>query len=656
MAGFRFDLTLWSAIDINGRPLNGAKLYFYVSGTSTLLNTYLDSSLTIPNANPVVADSNGRWSDIFLLPKTYKVVLTSSNDVVIDTIDPVFGINPGVTGAMSAVDVVDSMAELPRSTLMDGLQIQILGRHNIGDGGGGTFYWDATSTATPNGGTIFAIDDQPGRWIRNYSGQVNVKWFGAKGNGTDYDRSAIQSAIAFGQEAGSDILYPSGEYLIDGALSSDDMLNGLVIPFTSPNDYGKRVRLIFERGAKLLAGANNMIVLRMADSYSVIDNPVIDGNGYSGVYGIAIGPEDMDQTNTLVWQMYNAINNPAITRCAEGIVMQCGPDVAGSDSGCWYNNVWGGHVYSCTRGVWFKDGPNASSSGVNRNSLIRTRIGQNCNTGIQIDSGDGNESFGVQFEGINSGTAPNAIPTAVKIKASGLYSGDNNSNKIIASTFEACTRHVDNANAYSEFYGCDILDSACVWGALPLVKIGGHPSAAAQILPGACYQAGSQIAGVLNNALQASGPIGYAARNYEVLDANGALDKSGRIRCEVVGNITNGGTKDAVLVPAARLSAVSVNIVAGMIQALGVTASQSPTFAEYRFVARIAPGLSLGQWGVVEVYNDESQGVDDWRVSTAGLIIQSISIEDGALVATMQAATAALNNVQLRIDLQHAIL
>lgn len=42
---------------------------------------------------------------------------------------------------------------------------------------GGTFVYD--TTATDNQGTVF------GKWKRIYSGAVNVKWFGAKGDGTD---------------------------------------------------------------------------------------------------------------------------------------------------------------------------------------------------------------------------------------------------------------------------------------------------------------------------------------------------------------------------------------------------------------------------------------------------------------------------------------
>lgn len=67
---------------------------------------------------------------------------------------------------------------------------------------GGTFIWSSTGTA--NGGTVFA--GSTGFWVRQYSGAVNVKWFGAVGDGVTYSKVAIQSAIASGYEITGDNL------------------------------------------------------------------------------------------------------------------------------------------------------------------------------------------------------------------------------------------------------------------------------------------------------------------------------------------------------------------------------------------------------------------------------------------------------------------
>lgn len=68
--------------DANGVPLARGRLFFYETGTSSLLATYSDVNLTTPNTNPVVADANGRFGTIFLVPGTaYKVQLWTAATV-----------------------------------------------------------------------------------------------------------------------------------------------------------------------------------------------------------------------------------------------------------------------------------------------------------------------------------------------------------------------------------------------------------------------------------------------------------------------------------------------------------------------------------------------------------------------------------------------
>ena len=77
------------AVDSSGAPYAGAKANFYLTGTETPTDTYSDSALTTPNANPVVADAAGQFSAIYLDPAiTYKLDLTQSDDTTIYTADP----------------------------------------------------------------------------------------------------------------------------------------------------------------------------------------------------------------------------------------------------------------------------------------------------------------------------------------------------------------------------------------------------------------------------------------------------------------------------------------------------------------------------------------------------------------------------------------
>ena len=75
-------------LDSAGNPLTGGKLYFYESGTLTLLTTYSDESEITANTNPVILDSSGRHGSVFF-STVAKVILKDQNDVQIWERDPV---------------------------------------------------------------------------------------------------------------------------------------------------------------------------------------------------------------------------------------------------------------------------------------------------------------------------------------------------------------------------------------------------------------------------------------------------------------------------------------------------------------------------------------------------------------------------------------
>jgi microcystin-dependent protein len=95
------------SVDATGVPRAGAQLFFYQTGTTTPQATYADSGLAIPNPNPVVADENGQFGNIFLLGSpSYAVALEDQAGNQVWTMDPV-GAGGGGMGSVPVGAVAD---------------------------------------------------------------------------------------------------------------------------------------------------------------------------------------------------------------------------------------------------------------------------------------------------------------------------------------------------------------------------------------------------------------------------------------------------------------------------------------------------------------------------------------------------------------------
>ena len=84
-------------------PLSGGELRFSTTGTSNLKDTYSDAARTTVNANPLPANSDGRWPDIFLGEGDYRVTLSDADGTIIETYDPVAGgFDPDIASALAS--------------------------------------------------------------------------------------------------------------------------------------------------------------------------------------------------------------------------------------------------------------------------------------------------------------------------------------------------------------------------------------------------------------------------------------------------------------------------------------------------------------------------------------------------------------------------
>lgn len=167
----------------------------------------------------------------------------------------------------------------------------IVGGHSLaGDGGGGTFIWVTTApppTLPDDDGIIIhppsAIN---GYFMRLFSGPINVRWFGAKGNGVTDDTAAVHAARDSAAFANNGTLYfPVGIYrgafIFDRRSGPIGLLNEINI---KGDGHGSVLR---SNGTEYSPGDHKPVVIAgwrfPAQEYARISDITIDGQSESAV-------------------------------------------------------------------------------------------------------------------------------------------------------------------------------------------------------------------------------------------------------------------------------------------------------------------------------------------------------------------------------------
>ena len=117
---------------------------------------------------------------------------------------------------MDHMFTVDSLAEL--RTVMPGSAHSafVLGHSHPGDGGGGMFHWNASSSSPDDNGLIVANrETRTGRWTRVTSEPLDIRWFGA--DSTRDATKAIQGALS-AVARGGEVRIPAGIFQVSRPL------------------------------------------------------------------------------------------------------------------------------------------------------------------------------------------------------------------------------------------------------------------------------------------------------------------------------------------------------------------------------------------------------------------------------------------------------
>lgn len=113
--------------------------------------------------------------------------------------------------------VVDTVADLATATPRDGQLWQTRGRLSASDGGGKLFVYDAGATDLVNGGTVINGPSSVGRYLAIENHRLDIRQFGAVGDGVTDDTAAISAAAGALVDGG--VLYiPEGRFLTTGSL------------------------------------------------------------------------------------------------------------------------------------------------------------------------------------------------------------------------------------------------------------------------------------------------------------------------------------------------------------------------------------------------------------------------------------------------------
>jgi hypothetical protein len=155
----------------------------------------------------------------------------AAGEVVVDTTTGSLRVHDGGTqgGKLIGAASIDTIAYL---RLLSGPtpRVWVSGYHTKDDGafGSNIFRWNPTSTDADNGGTIIKLDNiTTGRYELQYEGAVNVKWFGAVGDGITDDTEAIVQCFTSSHTNitgnGLSYVYDRGEYIDTNVVHLTDM-------------------------------------------------------------------------------------------------------------------------------------------------------------------------------------------------------------------------------------------------------------------------------------------------------------------------------------------------------------------------------------------------------------------------------------------------
>lgn len=226
--------TLWQSAYTNGLPVLGGTnelaRHLNIKGRTNTLRVEFDSlesfeasglDLNFSGFNTSYLDAGEltlrAQTNLFLIPPSVYGTTATAGDVMMLT-DANTGESDFASPSTLRFDgaqpelTVDALSDVIALTPLAGRVVATKGYWTPGDGGHGVYRWTNAlpSGVVTNRGTWFA--GSSGFWGLVYDGSVNVRQFGAKGDGVTDDAAAINSALWSSQ--GMTVIFPQGSYQV----------------------------------------------------------------------------------------------------------------------------------------------------------------------------------------------------------------------------------------------------------------------------------------------------------------------------------------------------------------------------------------------------------------------------------------------------------
>lgn len=244
--------------------------------------------------------------------------------------------------------------------------------------------------------------------LDNSESVINVKTFGAKGDGKTDDYEAIQKAIDNAYENDKSVYLPSGRYYISKTLRTKH---------SRTYNYSYGIRIFGNGKDTVILGNNNRLpanysqnlsnqaLLAIHGSNNIIENLSFEG----GEVGIYLGQDPTKEENSSV--CFNILTNIWFEYNGTSIVLQHG-------SGVHYNKFRNVHAIHSQIGIHLAKGLKINKFNNNRNVFDGIRLSRMW-LAIYIENGDGNMFNNAYTETINSSYAMGTKPTIINDKANG---------------------------------------------------------------------------------------------------------------------------------------------------------------------------------------------------------------------------------------------